>query len=118
MDIRRFFNQKPPNLAGEGSSDVTLGESPGCRTRSSQDSDSTPESGAEASRSSCQGLKQGSSQVEAPGNLRVEKPNQVILKNFPARVFSGKTYHLISPRERQRSLVSVITLCTIDHHLN
>ncbi len=75
-------------LTGEGSSDVTLGESPGCR--SSQDSDSTPDSGAEASHSSCQGLKQGSSQVEAPGDLGVEKPNQVILKNFPARVFSGK----------------------------
>ncbi len=30
--------------SGEGSSDVTLGESPGCL--SSQDSDSTPDSGA------------------------------------------------------------------------
>ncbi len=52
MDIQRFFNQKPPKLAGEGSSDVTLGESTGCR--SSQDSDSTPDSGnvTEASRSS------------------------------------------------------------------
>ncbi len=28
--------------------------------------------------------------MEAPGDLGVEKPNQVILKNFPARVFSGK----------------------------
>ncbi len=90
MDIQRFFNQKPPKLAGEGSSDVTLGESTGCR--SSQDSDSTPDSGnvTEASRSSCQGLKQGSSYVKSPGDLGVEKPNQVILKNFPARVFSGK----------------------------
>ncbi len=35
MDIRRFFNQKRPKLAREGSSDVTLGESPG--SRSSQD---------------------------------------------------------------------------------
>ncbi|ROI93613.1 hypothetical protein DPX16_3283 [Anabarilius grahami] len=87
MDIRRYFNQKPPKLAGESSSDVMLGESPGCR--SSQDVDSTPDS-AEASGSSCQGLKQGSSQVAAPGDLGVEKPNQVILKNFPARVFSGK----------------------------
>ncbi len=88
MDIQRFFNQNPPKLAGEGSSDVTLGESTGCR--SSQDNDSTPDSGAEASRSTCQGLKQGSSYVKSPGDLGVEKPNQVILKNFPARVFSGK----------------------------
>ncbi len=29
MDIRRFFNQKPPTLAGEGSSDVTLGKARG-----------------------------------------------------------------------------------------
>ncbi len=86
MDINCFFNQKSPKLAGEGSSDLTLGESPGCR--SSQDSDSTPDSGAEASRSSCQGLKQGSSYVKSPGDLGVEKPNQVILRKTFLHVFS------------------------------
>ncbi len=49
MDIRRFFNQKPPTLAGEGSSDVTLGKALGVAVRKT---DSTPDSGAEASRSS------------------------------------------------------------------
>ena len=35
--------------------------------------------------------KQGSSsQAAEPGDLGVERPNQIVLKTFPARLFSGK----------------------------
>ncbi len=109
MDIKCFFNQKSPKLAGEGSSDLTLGESPGCR--SSQDSDSTPDSGAEASRSSCQGLKQGSSYVKSPGDLGVEKPNQVILKKLSWTCFLRVSVKIKAPSTFINVSIVILLFC-------
>lgn len=97
MDIRRFFNQRPPKLAEE-SREVT-GENPECN--SSQEVDPTPTVQRLAipamlveltllAKASASSKGHYGHRWQHHGISEVEKPNQVFLKNFPAPVFSGK----------------------------
>ena len=94
MDIQRFFNQ-PQSVSENGDREC---ENEGCsEAQTSEEIDSSREVNISRSREANVShpidiaIRQRSSQESEPaGDLGIDQPNQVVIKNYPSRLFSGE----------------------------